>query len=277
VEFEAAGRYERASVVSQPVGFHRGFDLWSAAAGVSWTFAEGWKLGANYVRGARAPAPEELLSDGMHVATQSYERGDPDFAIERSHGYEAYLRHDGERLNLSLTGFLTDFDRFITALPTGAEIEGLPVFAYAQVPARYQGFEASASWTALETGSGKLLLDAGVDYTHARLKGIGPVPRIPPLRLRSGAEWHDGPYRLRAEIEWNDAQNRVAAFEGPVSGFTVVNVSADWHPMGEDGPLTLLLSADNLLDVDGRRAASYTRDFVPIAGRDLRITAKLVF
>lgn len=277
VELEAAGRYERATVTSQPIGFHRAFDLWSGAAGLSWSFAEGWKLGANTVRGARAPAPEELLSDGMHVATQSYEVGNPDFVIERSKGYEAYLRYSGEAVKLSITGYLTDFDRFITALPTGAEIEGLPEFAYAQVPARFQGFEASAAWTALDNGSDKLTLDAGADYTDARLKGIGPVPRIPALRLKSGAEWEGGSFRLRAEIEWNDAQNRVAAFETPVAGFTLVNLSADWHPLGEDGPLTLLLSADNILNVDGRRAASYTRDFVPIAGRDLRMTAKLTF
>ena len=41
--------------------------------------------------------------------------------------------------------------------------------------------------------------------------------------------------------------------------------------------MTLLFSADNLLGVNGRRAASVTRDFVPIAGRDLRITARLAF
>lgn len=277
IELEAAGRYERATVSARSIGFDRTFDLWSGAAGLSWTFAEGWKLGANYVRSARAPAPEELLSDGMHAATQSYEVGNPDFAIERSNGYEAYLRYSGEAVKLSITGYLTDFDRFITALPTGDEIEGLPEFIYTQVPARFQGFEASAAWTALDSGSGKLMLDAGADYTHARLKGIGPVPRIPALRLKSGAEWNGGSYRIRAEVEWNDAQNRVAAFETPVAGFTLVNLSADWHPLGEEGPLTLLLSADNIFNVDGRRAASYTRDFVPIAGRDLRITAKLSF
>lgn len=276
-EIEGAGRYERATVRSQPAGFDRAYDLWSGAAGLSFRPADEWKLGINYVRGARAPAPEELLSDGLHVATQAYEIGDTAFAPERSDGFEAYLRHDGERLSLSLTAYLTDFDNLIAAVPTGAERDGAPEFAYRQLPARYKGFEASASWKALTFGSGALTLDAAADYTHARLKGIGPVPRIPPLRLRGGAEVQHGTIRLRGEVEWNRKQDRVADFETPVAGFTLVNLSADWHPLGEDGPLTLVLSADNLFDVEARRAASFTRDFVPLPGRDIRVSAKISF
>lgn len=271
---EGAGRYERATVKSNPVAYNRGFDLWSGAAGVSFAPADGWKIGANYVRGARAPAPEELLSDGLHIATQAYEIGDPSFTTEKSDGYEAYLRYQGDRAQFALTGYQTDFANFIAAVPTGDEFEGFPVYRYTQLPARFRGFEASGSFDAVRWDSGKLTLDATADYTRATLKSAGPVPRIPPLRLRGGAEVQQGGLRVRGEVEWNKRQNRVAALENPVPGFTLVNLSADWHPMGEDGPLTLILSADNLFDVVGRRAASFTRDFVPLPGRDVRLTAK---
>lgn len=277
IELEAAGRYERASVRANSVGFAKSFDLWSGALGAAWRFAPDWKIGANYVRGSRAPAPEELLSDGLHVATQAYEVGDATFRPETSDSVEAYLRYDGDRVNLSITGYLNDFDGFIAALPTGAEEDGFPVFQYRQLPARFQGFEASASARVMEWAGGNLAIDAGADYTHARLKGTGPVPRIPPLRLRGGVELEQGDFHLRGEVEWNDAQDRVAAFENPVAGFTLVNLSAVWHPLGDDGPLTLTLAANNLFDVSARRAASFTRDFVPLAGRDIRISAKLHF
>jgi iron complex outermembrane receptor protein len=58
----------------------------------------------------------------------------------------------------------------------------------------------------------------------------------------------------------------VAANENPTSAFTLVNASATWRPMGKDGALSLILSGDNLLNVEGRLATSKTRDFVPIAG-----------
>ena len=274
LSLEGAGRYERATVRANALSYHRGFDLFSGAAGLSYAPAEGWKIGVNYIRGARAPAPEELLSDGMHVATQSYELGDPGFGVERSNGFEAYVKYAGERAELSLTTYQTDFRNFIAALPDGTEIEGLPVFRYAQMPARFRGFELAGSLKAMQWKDGELRIDGGADYTRARLKGAGPLPRIPPLRLRGGAELRSGDLRLRGEVEWNRRQDRVATFENPVPGFTLVNLSADWHPMGEEGPITLILSADNLFDVVGRRAASFTRDFVPLSGRDIRLTVK---
>jgi iron complex outermembrane receptor protein len=276
-EVEAAGRYERASIIATTIGYERSFGMWSGAAGLSWDPAEHWTVGVSYIRGARAPAAEELLSDGPHIATQSYELGDATFVVERSNGFEAFARYKGERVTFSLTGYHTSFDKFIAAVPTGAIKDDLPVFAYRQLPATFKGFEASASWQAAQWSDGGLTLDASADYTRAELDGIGPVPRIPPLRVQGGVELEAKALRLRAEVEWNEAQDRVAAFENPVAGFTIVNLSVDWHPLGENGPLTLLLSANNLFDVEARRSSSFTRDFVPLAGRDLRVTAKLAF
>lgn len=277
LEAEAAARYERASVKSNVIGFDRSFDLWSGALGLSWKPADGLKLGVNAIRGARSPAPEELLSDGLHVATQAYELGNPAFRRERSDGFEAYVRYEADGLRLALTGFATNFRDFITALPTGAQEDGFPVFQYVQVPARYRGFEAEASADVLRWDTGLLRLKGSADHTRARLEGIGPVPRIPALRLRGGADLELGAIHFHGEVEWNDAQKRVAAFENPVKAYSVVNLSADWHPLGEDGPLTLMLAANNLFDAIGRRAASFTRDFVPIAGRDIRLTARISF
>ena len=94
IEIEAAGRYENVRVTSRPADFRRSYDLWSGAFGLSYAPSEEFKLGANYTRGARAPAPEELLSDGLHVATQAFERGNPGFRSETSDGFEAYLRYE---------------------------------------------------------------------------------------------------------------------------------------------------------------------------------------
>ena len=39
--------------------------------------------------------------------------------------------------------------------------------------------------------------------------------------------------------------------------------------------LTLMLQANNLLDAEGRRHASFTKDFVPLAGRNVKLSARL--
>jgi iron complex outermembrane receptor protein len=277
VEIEGAGRFERSTVRSGPAAYERTFNLWSGAAGLSWRPAADWKLGVNYIRGARAPAPEELLTDGLHVATQAFEVGDPDIGAETSDGFEAYVRYDGGRYRLALTGYYNNFDGFITALPIGAEQDGFPVFQYTQLPARFQGFEAEAWAKVMRWAGGHLALVATADYTHAQLKGVGPAPRIPPLRLRGGLEIEHRNLRFNAEVERNDAQDRVAGFENPVDGFTMVNLSAVWHPMGDDRPVTLALAANNLFNVNVLRAASFTREFVPLAGRDVRLTLKFTY
>jgi iron complex outermembrane receptor protein len=38
-----------------------------------------------------------------------------------------------------------------------------------------------------------------------------------------------------------------------------------------------VLSANNILDVEARRHASFTKDYVPLAGRDIRVSARLSF
>jgi iron complex outermembrane receptor protein len=57
----------------------------------------------------------------------------------------------------------------------------------------------------------------------------------------------------------------------------LVNAQIAWKPLGSDGNVTLLASANNIFDVVGRRAASFTKDFAPLAGRDFRVSAKLSF
>ncbi len=275
MELEAAGRIERVAVHANAARFDRQFTLRSAAAGVAYHPAERLKLGVNFAHGERAPSPEELLTDGAHVATQAYEIGDSSFGRERSNGFEAYLHYDTEPTALSLTAYRTDFKGFVTPIPTGETIEGFPVFQYRQLPARFQGFEAQASQRLAEWGGRSLTLDAAADYVRARLKGSGPAPRIPPLRVQGGLEYATPALTLRGEVEWNDAQQRVGPFENPTGAFTLVNASASWQPMGEDGALTVILSANNLFDALGRRAASFTRDFVPLPGRDIRVTAKV--
>ena len=71
------------------------------------------------------------------------------------------------------------------------------------------------------------------------------------------------------------AQRRTAPNETATPGFTEVNASIGWKPWAEDRPLTFTLTANNLFDVAARRHASVLKDYATLAGRDVRITARL--
>lgn len=279
VDFEGSLRGEHVSV--KPKGLASGdtnqtFGLFAAGAGLAWHPLESVTLSLSATHGERAPTAEELYIDGLHDATQSYERGNPSFRIERSNTVEAGLRYHGDRFAGAFTAYATDFSNFIAPIPTGERIEGAPVYQYVQLPAKFRGLEAEGSWKALDWHDGRSLsVEGAVDYVHASLTGSGPAPRIPPLRVRGGLTYESDRLGANVEAIVHARQDRVTTYETPVDGYTLLNANLTWRPLGKNGPLALILTGDNLLDTVGRLSTSETRDFVPIAGRDIRLTATL--
>lgn len=82
-------------------------------------------------------------------------------------------------------------------------------------------------------------------------------------------------FDLRGEVEHVTAQNRVAPLETVTPAYTMVNAELAWRPWGNARPLSLVLSANNLFDVNARRHASFLKDYAPLSGRDIRISARL--
>jgi iron complex outermembrane receptor protein len=277
VGLEASARYDRSRVESLFFDNTRKFDAFSAAAGANYQVLPLGKIGFNLSRTTRAPSAEELFSDGPHIATSAYEVGNPDLTTEKALGGEVYFRVDRRGFSFNAAAYLTRFDDFIYEAETGQEEDELPVFRYLQRDATYRGFEIEASTTLARVGTTRFVVDGVMDYVRATLRGGGNVPRIPPLRLLGGIEAQADRIDARAEIEWVSPQNKVAAFETRTQGFTLVNASVVWHPQGKRSETSFTLSANNLFDVEARRHASFTKDFVPLSGRDIRLSARFSF
>ncbi|KUR71480.1 TonB-dependent receptor [Novosphingobium fuchskuhlense] len=275
LDLEGSLRGEHVAVAPKALPA-RGFNLFAAGAGLAWHPVESVTLSLSATHGERAPSAEELYVDGLHDATQSYERGNPAFRIERSNTVETGLRYHSDRFAGAFTAYATDFSNFIAPVPTGDRIEGAPVYQYVQLPAKFRGLEAEGSWKALAWDDGRSLsLEGAVDYVHAQLAAQGPAPRIPPLRARGGLTFESARFGANVEAIVHARQDRVTTYETKVDGYTLLNANLTWRPLGKDGALALILSGENLLDKVGRLATSETRDFVPIAGRDIRLTATL--
>ncbi len=276
LDAEVALRFDRARLEAQTLGITRKFNNISAAVGVGYNIGD-LKIGTNISRTGRAPSVEELYSNGPHVATQSYEVGDPTLRSERSWNGEIYARYDSTRFDFSTTLYANRFSSFIYEDATGAIVDDLPEFVYLQRKARVWGVEAEASAQLGHAAGFDIVIDGVADYTRATIRGDGPAPRIPPLRLLGGLELQSANLDIRGEVEWNDNQKRVTDFENPTDGFTMINASATWRPFGRDKNISLIAAANNIFDVEARRAASFTKDFVALAGRDFRLTARFSF
>ncbi len=275
-EAEVALRYDRANLEAQTLDIERKFNNVSAAVGLGYNIGD-LKIGTNISRTGRAPSVEELFSDGPHVATQSFEIGDPTLRSERSWNGELYARYDSTRVDFTATVYANRFSSFIYESETGAIQDDLPVFQYFQRKARIWGVEAEASAMLGSFGGFDLVIDGVADYVRASVRGVGPAPRIPPLRLLGGLELQSGNLDVRGEVEWTDDQKRIASFETRTEGFTMVNAAVTWRPFGRNQNIALIAAANNIFDVEARRAASFTKDFVPLSGRDFRVTARFSF
>ncbi|MDB5690917.1 MAG: TonB-dependent receptor [Sphingomonas bacterium] len=285
LKLEGGGRYERSTLTARPLPGQdqfldgkRSFGTVSGSAGASYAvFGEDWRIGANVSRTIRAPSAEELFANGPHAGTEAFEIGDPDLRKERAWGVEAVLRGKGAGYTIEASAYHNQFSNFIYEDRTGDAQDGLPVYRVRQADARYYGFEVQGSLTLAKVGAVSVVADGLADYVHATIHGVGPAPRIPPLRLLGGIGATSPDIDGRVEVEWSNDQQRVSAFETETAGFTLVNAEINLRPWGDDRPLSFAVSANNLFDVNARRHASFLKDFAPLAGRDFRVTARASF
>jgi len=253
------------------------FTTVSGSLGAAYDFSPGWRAGLILARSARAPGVEELYANGPHAGTQAFEVGDPNLNAERSVSVEASLRRTAGPVRVTATAYYSHFGNFIFQAPNGAIEDDLPVFVYQEGKANFYGFEFE---TNAELGNafgvhwdGDLI----ADYVHAEVKDFGPAPQIPPMRLMAGIGGTKGAVDGRLEVEHAFRQNRNAPLETETGAYTLINASLNWKPLQDNPNLTLGISANNIFDVVARRASSFLKDYAPLAGRDIRLTASFGF
>ena len=281
-KLEAGGRYEHAMLKASPgdgqdqfFAGRRSFNALSGSIGGSVKLVPGWSVGVNLSHSERAPSAEEMFANGPHAGTEAFEVGLPSLAKERANGAEAVLHGHGRDYDIEASVYYNRFSNYVDEFATGVLEDGLPVYQTAQGKARYYGVEFEGAYTLARLGDMSLLVDLLGDYVHAAIVDVGPAPRIPPLRLLGGLEARGGRLFGRAEVEWTNHQQRVTDYETPTSGYTVVNASVGMHPFRDNQRISLILSGNNLLDVTVRRHSSFLKDYAPLAGRDIRVTARV--
>ncbi|MEO5612978.1 MAG: TonB-dependent receptor [Sphingomicrobium sp.] len=281
LRLEAGGRVEFSRLAAkaddqiETAAASRKFMTVSGSLGGSYELSPGWRAGLSVSSSARAPAIDELFANGPHGGSQAFEVGNPDLDPEQSLSIEASLHHAIGPVHLTANAFTSRFSNFIFQSRTGDVEDGLPVLEFRQGKAKYYGFELSGDAKlghafGIDWGS-----EFGADAVRATIKGFGPAPQIPPFRLLGALTGARGSIDGRLEFERAFAQNRTAPLETRTPGYTLVNASLDWHPLAANPALTLSLQGNNLFDVVARRHSSLLKDYAPLAGRDIRLSARL--
>jgi iron complex outermembrane receptor protein len=253
------------------------FTTVSGSLGAQYELSPGLRAGLSLSHSERAPVVNELFANGPHGGDETFERGDPNLKKEKSDSIEFSLHHTSGPVHLTGNLYYSHFSNFIFQNFTGEIEDDLPVFQFFQGKANYYGFELQGDAKLGSFGG----LDWGAEFqgdaVHATVKNFGPAPLIPPLRVLGALTGTRGQFDGRLSVERAFAHNRTAPNETDTPGYTMVDASLDWHPLAANPALTLSLVGNNLLDVDARRSTSILKDYAPLAGRDIRISARLNF
>ncbi|MDU9390094.1 TonB-dependent receptor [Pseudomonas sp. zfem002] len=274
------------------------FTAASLSSGALYQLTPVWSLAASLGYTERAPTFYELYANGAHVATGSYEVGDPNLAKEKAIASDLALRFDNGTHKGSVGVFYSHFRNYIGLLASGEvreghdhdhddeahdhdhehAAEGVPEYLYRGVRARFYGIEAQDRWQLLENRYGSFALELSGDYTRAKNLDSGEdLPRIAPLRLNSGLLWNLDRWQARIDVQHAASQHRKPANETSTDGYTTLGASVGYRFNVGESDWLAFVRGENLTDQTVRYASSILRDITPAPGRSVEVGLRTTF
>lgn len=290
--FELGGRIEHQNVESSDPGTSDiSHDIYSLSGGALWEFTPGYAVGLNATRAQRAPATEELLANGPHLATGTFEIGDAGLDEETSNNLDLSLRKTDGRLTWRANVFINYIENFIflqdqdldgDGVADEVDDEGNPggellLVNHTQADALFYGLEAEVMFGLFDDNRGSLDARLFGDWVRGRLDGGPDLPRISPARLGIGFDYHRGPFQADIENVFVFEQSRSAPLETETDGYVMLNAGIGYTLRTTLADTTLFLRGRNLLDEDARRHTSFIKDNAPLAGRSALIGVNAKF
>lgn len=233
------------------------------------------KFGVSLARAQRAPDAEEMLWNGPHHATFSYQLDNPDLDLETARTLDLTWSYYGDTVDGHVALFYYDFDGFIynDLKAVSDPYHGLPVYRHEQDDTRLAGFEASLRLPLEQLAEGTAF-SVFADHVRARLTGRHEdLPRTPPASAGLALERHNGPWFSRVDVRHFAAQRRVADNETASGSYTTVNAQIAW----QQAPWQLAVKGYNLGNTAGLNHVSYLKEQAPIMGRNIVLELNVAF
>lgn len=255
----------------------RTFASVTASFGALYGLSRALQLGASVARAYRTPGIAELFSEGPHLASYSFEVGNPDLKAETGLGVDAFLRVRHERLNGEVAVFRNQLDNYIYYRNTGAaSAEGLPIYQATGSDALLTGIEASAEWALLP----HVVLDGVASYVRGDYEsdaGDRPLPMMPPLHGQVNLRYERPAWFLGIGWEGAAEQDRVEAPETRTAGYGVLNATTGYRFQAWHRVHSITVQAENLTDALYFNHLSRTKDLFPEAGRNVSLVYRVIF
>ncbi|AEG00207.1 TonB-dependent receptor [Methylomonas methanica] len=263
---------DRASLSYTPV---------SASASALWKLDNRNSLNLAITRSSRAPNVQELLADGYHDATRSFERGSINLKQETSYNLDLGYRFKTDWLRAEFDLFHNWASDYISQQRNGEFVDEdgnpcvtdcVPVVISGQQDAIFKGYEAKLIAPLMENHYGLVELTLFSDYTRGQFVNGGDVPRMPPLRYGFQLDYNRDKLSSYLRLTRADDQPHAGDFETSTAGYFLLNVGVNYQLKAyQDAKLMVFAKGNNLLNENIRNSTSYLRNFAPEAGRGAEV------
>ena len=277
VTFEFGGRYDHQKTKNQTLGTNKSFQNLSFSAGAAIHATESDLIGISLSRSERSPTPEELFSNGPHLATKAYEVGNLDLKTEKAYSAELTLKRDKGAFSSSVNIYHTWYKDFIYEHETGLKTDKLSRLEFRAKDAKFYGAELELNYTIIETQGYSLLLSGSADFVHARFSNNGVIPRMPAASGNFGIEYKSEIFDIGGNLGVTGSKTKTVTGILPTDGYTTVDLSATWRPFGLERDLNVRLQALNITNAERRQHTSYLKDLIPLPGRNFRLSLNYGF
>ncbi|SMO68315.1 TonB-dependent receptor [Fodinibius sediminis] len=252
----------------------------ATSASAIYDIGSGFFTGATFMHSFRPPSQEELYSEGPHLASYSYEVGNPDLNPERGLGKELFICYKSSSATAEVGVYHNSFNGYIYPRNTGqqsARFPSLNVYQFSGVDARFRGIEFSSQVSFWDHWA----LTGSMSYTHAQREietaGWQPLPMIPPLQAHINLKYASGGFHLGGKITIADRQDRTGDFETPTSGYTVAGLFGQYRFESARLLHTISLNADNIFNTTYRNHLSRIKELMPEPARNISILYRMYF
>jgi iron complex outermembrane recepter protein len=281
-DLETGLRFENLRHRPTAVGFEqRDFSTFSASLGLINPINDNLTLSALLDYSSRAPTIEELYSDGPHLATQSFEIGNPNLEKERATGLTLTAGYDNRFMEIDVSGYYMEFSDFIYQQNVGVITDDLPLFVYQQNDASIVGLDVQGLFHLGVVAAGDLdltfLFDTVRGELNTNVNGNTNLPRIPASRFGVGFSWLSSVWSIDVDWLYVDGQQRTAFAELATASYSDLALYIGRSIEIGDNELTAFLQARNLTDEEQRYHSSIVKDIAPAAGRSIELGVRMLF
>ncbi len=148
------------------------------------------------------------------------------------------------------------------------------LYQYVGEDALMYGIEGTLEWKLLESWTflGSLSYVKG-DLVEQNF----PIPRIPPLKGRTGVRFATGGFSLEGALRMASQQNRAGEFELPTNGYFVFDLMAQYYFSSFGLLHTLTFGIENAQNTIYRQHLNRVKEIMPEPGRNLKLLYRVFF